>query len=445
MRWWLSATEMMDEKIPYEERPGGTKSYAQRINLEYVHTRNEIRARRIRLTWIALAAATACVAPFLLGTGSAKKVFSNAPLSRSHSVFESGCNQCHVQAFSRVPDSACERCHAGPDHPAKSIDQATLISEPRCADCHVEHRGTVILTEVKDAYCTGCHSDLKARGRNVKIAGVSVTAFRPGKHPDFSAPARADARPLRLNHSKHMHPLEGGTTTNVNLPMKCEDCHETDLNSPKGDFVPLNFDKHCRGCHERELGFDVRGLLGQNSFPAPHTRNPVTIEQHIEKAYRSLLAQQPYIYKRDLGRGFDASVPPEAWVRQIVSESGTFLFDRKCVYCHEYQGRDGVYPVVAKVNPIAGRYVAGSAQGEPWLLRAEFSHRAHRALECQSCHKQSVDSKQTPDVLIPRVESCTPCHGDSGTPIDNCSQCHQYHNKSLEKQIRSPTQRLISN
>jgi hypothetical protein len=435
---------MKDEKLPYEERPESTKEYAQRIALEYLRKYDAMRARRKRLTWIALGVCAAAVAPFLFGTGSAKKIFSNAPLSRSHSVFESGCNQCHVAAFSSVPDAACERCHAGPEHPAKSFDTATLIDKPRCADCHVEHRGTVILTEVKDAYCTGCHSALKARGRDVKIAGVNITAFRAGKHPEFSAASRSDSRPIKLNHSKHMHPLQGGTTTNVKLPMKCEECHETDLNSPKGDFVALNFDKHCRSCHERELGFDVRSVLGAQSLPAPHTRDPQTIHQHIEKTYRELLARQPDMYKRDLGRGFEASGTSEAWVAKVVSESESFLFDRKCIYCHEYQSRQGVYPVVAKVDPVVGRYVAGSTTGEPWLLRGEFSHRSHRALECTSCHKQAVDSARTSDVLIPKLASCTDCHGDSGTPIDNCSQCHLYHNKSKEKQIRSPAERLTT-
>src|SRR5687768_9540933 len=118
---------MKDGNLPYDERSETTKSYAQRINLDYRRTRDPLGARRIKLTWIALGAVAACVAPFLIGSGSAKKVFSNGPLSRSHSVFESACNQCHVQAFSRVPDAACERCHAGPAHPAKSIDKATLI------------------------------------------------------------------------------------------------------------------------------------------------------------------------------------------------------------------------------------------------------------------------------------------------------------------------------
>jgi hypothetical protein len=436
---------MKDEKIPYEDRPDSTKEYVQRIDLEYVRAKDAMRVRRNRLIWIALGVVIVGIAPFLFGTGSAKRVFSNAPLSRSHSVFESGCNQCHVSSFASVPDTACENCHAGPDHPAKSFDQATLIGEPRCAECHVEHRGSVILTEVKNAYCTGCHSNLQARGRNVKIAGVNITAFRPGKHPAFSAPSRADTRPLKLNHWRHMHRLQGGTTTNVTLPMKCEDCHETNLDSAKGDFVPLTFEKHCRGCHERELGFDVRGLLADKSFPAPHTKDPVTIHQHIEKTYRGLLAMQPDIYRRDLGRGFEASTSPDQWLAKVVSESESFLFDRKCVYCHQYLSRDGVYPVVAKVAPIAGRFDASQPNGEPWLLRGEFSHRAHRAIECSSCHKTSADSKETSDILIPKLDSCTPCHGDSGTPIDNCSQCHLYHNKSKEKQIRSPARKLTSN
>jgi hypothetical protein len=429
---------MKDDQLP-------TKSYAQRIDLEYVRRPDAVRARLRRLTWIALIATALCVTPFLIGTGSAKKVFSNGPLSRSHAVFESACSQCHVAAFSSVPDNACEACHDGAEHPAKSFDRATLINEPRCAECHVEHRGTPVLTEVRNAYCTDCHSDLHARGRNVNIAGLRVTAFRAGKHPEFSANARPDTRPLKLNHAVHMHPLPGQTTTGINLPMQCEQCHETDLNSPKGGFVPVQFDRHCRSCHEHELSFDVRSVLGNQSRPAPHTRDPQSIHQHIEKTYRDLLAAQPDLYKRDLGRDFPSSPTPAAWTARLVSESAGFLFDRKCLYCHEYQGRNGVLPVVAKVNPVAGRHLEEPQTPEPWLLRAEFSHRAHRALDCESCHTGSRDSRSTADILIPKLSSCTSCHGDSGTPIDNCSQCHLYHNRSREKQIRSPLKRLFPN
>jgi hypothetical protein len=30
------------------------------------------------------------------------------------------------------------------------------------------------------------------------------------------------------------------------------------------------------------------------------------------------------------------------------------------------------------------------------------------------------------------MESCLPCHGSSGTSLDNCAQCHLYHDKTKE-------------
>ena len=113
----------------------------------------------------------------------------------------------------------------------------------------------------------------------------------------------------------------------------------------------------------------------------------------------------------------------------MTQDSEQYLFDRKCGYCHQTAG-DGV---VRTVNRIAGRYVESKPEGDPWLERGEFSHRSHRAVECDSCHTQARTSTKTEDVLIPAMKTCMPCHGDSGTALDRCAECHQYHNRNLEK------------
>jgi hypothetical protein len=98
---------------------------------------------------------------------------------------------------------------------------------------------------------------------------------------------------------------------------------------------------------------------------------------------------------------------------------------------------------VKPVNRIAGRYVETKPEGEPWFARAEFAHRPHRAVECESCHAAARASTKTADVLIPAMKSCLPCHGKSEAGLDRCSECHLYHNRTLEKdRERRPTEEL---
>lgn len=85
------------------------------------------------------------------------------------------------------------------------------------------------------------------------------------------------------------------------------------------------------------------------------------------------------------------------------------------------------------MNAISGQFVAGKAQGERWMGDAEFGHRTHRMVECSSCHTDAKKSVKTSDVLLPKMETCLPCHGSSGTILDNCAQCHVYHDKTKEK------------
>jgi hypothetical protein len=89
---------------------------------------------------------------------------------------------------------------------------------------------------------------------------------------------------------------------------------------------------------------------------------------------------------------------------------------------------------------ILGRY----PDGQPWLQRAEFSHRAHREVECESCHSNAKMSTKTSDVLIPTMKTCLPCHGENRASLDRCSECHLYHNRSMEQEReRRPTEKII--
>jgi hypothetical protein len=424
--------------LEYQRRIRDTKSAAQRLDLNYLKRPAFLILLRRRITWIAVAAALLACIPVVLGIAGGKKAILPGPLSPAHAMFQERCEVCHSQSFSTVPDAACKTCHDGSAHPAKSIDTAHLDAAPRCSECHVEHRGSPSLSSVANGNCTRCHSDLKSRARGVHLAAVNISTFRPGKHPEFPAISRPDLRPIRLNHAIHM-PSKPTAIRNMKLPMQCTDCHRMDPASPTGDPVAVTFEQSCRSCHARELEFDVYGVL-PTPAAAPHTKDPQTTHQFILDTYRQALAADPAIVRKPVGNETAPQPSAAAWLDRVVRDSESFLFQRKCNYCHEYAGMNGSFPVVAKVNRIRGRYAADKPEGEPWLQRGEFSHRAHRAVECESCHVSARASARTGDVLIPSIHSCLPCHQESEAGLDRCSTCHLYHNRDLERDNRRSTQ-----
>jgi hypothetical protein len=430
--------------VPYEGRIRDTKSVAQRLDLDYFKRPNRFRDLKKKLMWLAPLAAAAAAAPFLTGIGPAEKVFSNGPISRSHAIFEQNCSVCHEKSFSSVADASCLKCHDGPSHPAKAVDTAVPLQLPRCVTCHVEHqRGQVErLTDVASGNCTSCHDSLEQHAKGVRLKSFAITSFAEGKHPGFPAASVTDARPLKLNHAIHM-PAAPKNIRGMKLPMKCGDCHITQKGSAKGALTPVTFDEHCRSCHQRELEFVLPGLPVE-APPAPHTKDGPAIRQFILETYQNLLAANPSLAARPLDRDMIIEPNAAAWIAKAAARSERYLFERKCTYCHEYDAPLVEFPSIKAVNAVAGRYDPANPKGQPWFERGEFSHRAHRAVDCASCHSKARSSTKTSDILIPGLADCAVCHGSSGTAIDNCSQCHVYHNKLKEvDKDRRPVEDLI--
>lgn len=432
-----------EKPLEYQRRIRDTKRIAQRLNLDYLKRPGVVALLRHRLTWLLVAASLAAGIPLVLGIAGGKKALLSGPVSTPHAIFQDRCEVCHTRAFAGVPDTACKACHDGPPHPAKTIDTARSNEAPRCAQCHVEHRGATMLAAVSNGNCTNCHRDLKSNASGVQLASLHITAFRRNRHPEFAAKALPDARPLKLNHAIHM-PAQARTIRGMKLPMQCGDCHRTDPNSPAGDLLPVTFEQDCKSCHARELEFDIYEVLGANSMPAPHLKDPKAIHQFLLDTYGAALAANPSLAQRRLGNDLVAPGNRTAWLARVVKDSETFLFQRKCTYCHEYSGVQEGLPVVKHVNAIRGRYVEQKPQGEPWLRRGEFAHRSHRAVQCESCHTAARASSKTADVLIPAMNSCLPCHGESNVGLDRCSECHLYHNRTLEKENRRSIEQVLS-
>ena len=425
-----------EKPLEYQRRIRDTKGVAQRLDLDYLKRPALMALLRRRLVWVLVAGAVLVAVPLVMGLGASRRALSNGPLSSAHALFENRCEVCHNQAFGGVQDQFCQQCHDGGPHPAKMVDTAKASSTPRCAQCHMEHRGRMRLAEVANGNCTSCHANLQSHATEIKIKGVEISSFREGSHPEFSTVAMKDSRPLRLNHAIHM-PAQVKIIRNIKLPMKCVDCHVTDRNSTTGALVPVTFEQNCKSCHARELEFDVDHVLGAAAMPSPHTRDANTIRQFIWNAYRDALAANPALLAKPLGNDLALQPSQAAWIERVTKDSMGYLFERKCVYCHQMES----YAVVKKVDPIAGPYPAGG----PWFERGEFAHRSHRAVECESCHTAARASTKTEDVLIPAMKTCLPCHGESRAGLDRCSECHLYHNRSLEKEReRRPTEKLIS-
>jgi len=163
--------------------------------------------------------------------------------------------------------------------------------------------------------------------------------------------------------------------------------------------------------------------------PAPHTKDAQVIRQFIWKVYADAVKANPAIARRPVGNDLAAQASSNAWMERVVNDATAYLFERKCGYCHETMSAGVVRPV----NRVAGHYVEAKADGEPWLERGEFSHASHRGVRCEDCHTSAKASQKTEDVLIPMMKSCTGCHGDSGTSLDDCAKCHQYHNRFKEQ------------
>jgi hypothetical protein len=401
-----------DKPLEYQRRIRDTKGVAQRLDLGYLQRPALILLLRKRAAWLLVIVALAACVPLVLGIGGSRRLVSNGPLSPAHAMFEKRCEVCHTQTLGGVPDKACQGCHDGAAHPAKSMDTAHITAQVRCAECHAEHRGKVKLAAVPDAGCTRCHADLNAHATGVRLAGAKIAAFGAGKHPDFSrAP---DTRPIRLNHAIHM-PAQARIFRGMKLPMQCGECHAPDKSTPDARFLPVTFEKNCKSCHARELEFDVYHL---GVPPAPHVKERQRIHEWVVAQYQALSITA--IARRPLGNDLAPQPNAAAWLARVIRDSEAYLFERKCVYCHT----GVVGEAFSMVDPV--------------LPRGEFDHRAHRAVACESCHTQARNSTKTSDNLLPAMNSCTPCHSGS-----SCSTCHQFHNRDLEKNRGRPLQELV--
>jgi hypothetical protein len=113
-----------------------------------------------------------------------------------------------------------------------------------------------------------------------------------------------------------------------------------------------------------------------------------------------------------------------AWTNQQTALVTKELLEKRvCVQCHFIDKRPEATGLDQwRIRPVK--------LAEQWMPRAEFSHAAHKASTCISCHQGAESSEASTDVLMPGIRECRGCHGgakDSNHLASDCVMCHRLH------------------
>ena len=450
-----------------------TKALAQRIDLNYFKRPIPLRRWRFWLT------ALLPLAAFLwLGwklTAGDFRPYSSGPLSAGHVLLTRDCHTCHVAeknaSFNlHASNQACKACHDGPIHQVKQT------FEPACGTCHVEHRGAARLIATSDQSCAQCHGNLQT------VAGTTTSYVRTisslnRDHPEIAVfrEHRKDPGTILLNHFVHMKKDLLGPN-NAKVQLLCFDCHRQPVTrdpwrfgsaepaimsvisiAPPAGTIPKTapppvmkadlyapdpgralmtmpkFAESCAACHL--LQFDKR-LPDQ----VPHDK-PEVVHAFVVKQFEMYIANHPAELREQTEgerRLPSRPAPPAArvltpaqWVAERTKEAEKLLWGKTCRQCHAIDITEG--------QPLPK--IAASNYTLRWLPRARFDHDAHRGFACASCHPNALKSKDTADVLLPKIDTCKDCHAPGPAHVESrCFECHAYHDWSKRKEV-TPTYR----
>ena len=328
-----------------------------------------------------------------------------------------------------------------------------------------------MLAATSDSSCSQCHADLQTRdGRPHYVA--SIAAFAKG-HPEFSAlrAGKADPGKVKFNHYVHLQPHLMGPN-NARVELSCDDCHRTAKGNdgwpyaatfdasqvsesvPQGlkpaSFAdrggtaeavpfpirttalhgPVTFSDNCAACHT--LQFDKR--FGNEQVP--HEK-PEVVHAFLQKRFGEYIAAHPEavheVNPPDRQIPERVRVPRVArnateWVQFRTEDAEWLLWSKTCKQCHTLSPGAGPLPVVANSNLTAR-----------WLQHAQFDHHAHRMMTCSACHANTLNSRETSDVLLPGIQTCQQCHREDKpkeAAEGRCFECHQYHDWTKAKRTK---------
>lgn len=395
------------------------------------------------------------------------KLWSTGPLAPPHQVtLGDQCTTCHKQAFQQVQDKQCTNCHQNmPTHLPANHPEAEGWQEAACQACHKEHNEPESLIVDNDVLCVDCHADTEP----------SVSDFNIESHPPFKVTLLSPAEDLTSNrvdfsqlqwqaHHRSMNEENVKETSNLKFPhdvhlnpdkvqhqasgeaMLCADCHT--LSADKEHFLPIEMEQHCIDCHE--LRFDEREpdrqLPHGEVVEAARMLEAHYVRQFADPDYGSQNQRRRRRPGRDRG-GFECEGPALKCGRQQAAIAINQQFtQRGCVTCHEVKdsGSGDLY-TRWQILPVKIH--------NDWFSLARFNHQSHltqtgqsESMKCLSCH-EAEQSHQANDILMPTLQQCTDCHGESDekarVPL-NCIQCHQYHHPATALEYHSASQHSLT-
>jgi hypothetical protein len=428
---------------------------------------------------------------------------SPGPLVRSHAVWESKCDVCHLPFTSvdrsKVSDQKCQICHDGPPHHTSALTTGV----PPCGSCHSDHRGReTSLARMDDSSCIQCHGALttfRMGDAGPLTFAASVTRFdgNPAHHPEFrwlSNVLMGDPGQVIFNHKLHLaHGLTSGPEvkpfTFAQLPeaarkrygwkqhqdvnsavqLACASCHLLDseefratsglagswpIGSAGAYMLPVSYANNCRDCHP--LPFDPK-------LPEREVRHGVQPPGVLDQLRTLYAAQAVETNPRLLGRPIPRQSLPDRPLDRDVQTAQQAVEEKvltalRVLFQSEKRGCTECHKLSNKLDPLIDSKQLEKATipraniPRIWFEHAHFDHSAHRAIDCLSCHENATKSRVSSDILLPGMKTCVKCHGRlrsqgavvSGGAEDACTECHGYHNCDQSQQGLGASDRAVS-
>jgi hypothetical protein len=403
------------------------------------------------------------------------------------------CASCHVEhqghdalfRLSHVQDRACVNCHKDLDEAVRKAN-VQLVVDVHPAGARYIHKfnGT-------EPGVDGAHPEFKATSERIAIIKKEFVplnlVFHHAKHvgPMLSVKGKTDPvtlqcsdchRPIIAKDDDDWNYRLASSSKNQKMPSLGQRLH---ADAGREIMSMPTYENNCADCHN--LQFDCRF---KESVPHPksflHSFPNPKIDSNEEDRYREYLKQElgnlhdvvETKYKdkdskpncgcspdcaalskrfcpaeqpcpgnpsqpRIPEQGDLPSLTPE--MRQKNVERAEIVLQQQCKQCHQTDANSPLsrepklenLPIVKRIN-LQPRQMPHSI----------FSHEAHIAFTCGSCHGDlppvpsccqdtPVVDRDIPDVKLPLIKSCETCHNGNpdhaGHAENSCFLCHQYH------------------